>query len=62
MQWSDLWAALALMLILEGLMPFLSPAGFRKKLLEAAKLEDKVLRTLGLISMLIGLMLLNWAR
>lgn len=30
--WSDLWAALALMLVLEGLMPFLSPAKLRETL------------------------------
>ena len=30
MDWQDLWAALALYLVLEGVLPFLNPAGARR--------------------------------
>ncbi|MCP5141564.1 MAG: DUF2065 domain-containing protein [Chromatiales bacterium] len=60
--WSDLWAALALMLVLEGLMPFLSPAKLRETLLRVLELDDRTLRTIGVISIIAGLLLLHWAR
>lgn len=61
-EWSDLWAALALLLVLEGLMPFLSPARMRETLHKVTELDDRTLRTLGVISIIAGLLLLNWVR
>ena len=61
-QWSDLMAGMALAMVLEGLLPFLSPKGFREALITAVQLPDKALRRLGLISMVIGLAVLYWAR
>lgn len=61
-EWSDLGAALALMLVLEGLMPFLSPAKLREKLARIVELDDRTLRTAGMISIIAGLLLLHWAR
>lgn len=60
--WYDLLAALALVLVLEGIFPFLNPAGMRKKLEMISQLEDGQLRTIGLISMAIGLLLLFFVR
>lgn len=54
--------ALALMLVLEGIPYFLSPAGTReamRQLMDA--LSDRQLRSLGLVSMLAGLLLLYLA-
>jgi uncharacterized protein len=62
MLWNDLLAALALLLVLEGLMPFLNPAGLRRALIQVAGLPDSVLRRVGLASMLLGLLLLWWLR
>jgi uncharacterized protein YjeT (DUF2065 family) len=60
--WSDLLAALALYLVLEGIMPFLNPAALRRALASFAKLGDGQLRVLGLLSMLAGLALLYFVR
>lgn len=50
-----LLGALALMLVLEGLLPFVSPAQWRSIFERALQLTDGQLRFLGLSSMLIGL-------
>ena len=50
--------AFALMLVFEGLLPFLSPKGWRKVFERATKMSDGQIRFLGLTSMLIGLLAL----
>lgn len=60
--WTDLFAGVALAMVLEGLLPFLSPRQFRQSLLAAAQLPDGALRLLGLLCMLAGLLTLYWAR
>ncbi|MCR4331739.1 MAG: DUF2065 domain-containing protein [Sulfuricaulis sp.] len=56
--WHDLWIALALLLIVEGVFPFLSPDGLRKALVAIHQLSDSQLRFAGLTSMLLGVVLL----
>ena len=56
--WHDLWVATALLLVLEGIWPFLSPQGMRKMMLYMAQQDNRSLRTSGLISMLCGVGLL----
>ncbi len=58
----DLLAALALMLVIEGMLPFLSPAGLRRSLQTLVELDDRSLRLVGLVSMLAGLALLYLVR
>jgi uncharacterized protein len=53
-----LLGALALMLVLEGLLPFLSPGAWRQVFERATKMSDGQIRFVGMSSMLIGLMLL----
>ncbi len=61
--WDVLPAAFALMLIVEGLLPFLSPAAWRNVFERAIRMTDGQLRFLGLSSMLVGLVtLLLFAR
>ena len=60
--WQDLLAAVGLMLVLEGIMPFLNPQGVKATLLQILQLEERVLRLLGLGSMLLGLLLLYLIR
>ena len=53
--------ALALMLVFEGLLPFLSPTVWRQVFERAMKMSDGQIRFIGLSSMLVGLlMLLFW--
>ncbi|MCG8378515.1 MAG: DUF2065 domain-containing protein [Proteobacteria bacterium] len=59
---SDLLAALALVFVLEGLMPFINPDGIRKVFLLAAQMDNQTLRFMGLTSMLVGLILLYVVR
>ncbi len=58
MNWHDLGVALALFLVLEGILPFLSPHGVRRMLETIANMNDTQLRFAGLTSMLLGLVLL----
>ena len=58
----DLAAAFCLVLVIEGVMPFLSPATLRRTAAVTSQLPDRALRLAGLISMLIGLMLLQLVR
>ncbi len=60
--WQQLLSALGLALVLEGLAPFLSPAGWRRAMLAVAGLDDRALRLMGLASMGAGLLLLHLAR
>ena len=49
--------ALALLLVIEGVLPFLNPAGMRRTLATVAQLDDRSLRVAGLTSMLAGVLL-----
>lgn len=60
--WADLAAAVALVLVLEGILPFVSPRSWRDAMLMVARLDDRALRVLGLSSMLLGLILLKLVR
>lgn len=62
MDWTDLFAALALYLIIEGLMPFASPAGWRRSVELMRQFSDGQLRMLGLVMMIAGLALLLLVR
>ncbi len=53
-----LWAALALVLVFEGLFPFLSPGGWRNTFMRLTQLKDGQLRFFGLTSILLGLVTL----
>ncbi len=52
------WSALALLLVLEGILPFASPGGWRRTFQRLLELRDGQLRFFGLCSILIGLVLL----
>jgi uncharacterized protein YjeT (DUF2065 family) len=55
---SALLMALGLMLVLEGLLPFLAPKVWRETFRRITELADGQIRFLGLSSMLVGLLLL----
>jgi uncharacterized protein len=54
--------ALALMLILEGVLPFLAPNLWRDTFRRITQMSDGQIRFVGLSSMLVGLLLLLWIR
>ncbi|HKQ29956.1 MAG TPA: DUF2065 domain-containing protein [Burkholderiales bacterium] len=54
----ELGVAIALLLILEGVLPFLSPTGLRNLFLSLARMNDSQLRFAGFTSMLLGVVLL----
>ena len=56
--WHDILVALALLLVIEGILPFLNPAGIRRALIMMAQMEDRQLRFGGLTIMVIGVALL----
>lgn len=56
--WDLLLPACALVLVIEGVLPFLSPAGWRRLFEQATRLSDGQIRFLGLSSMLVGVALL----
>ena len=60
--WQDLLVALSLMLVIEGLMPFLSPRRLRETLRMMAEMDDRSLRIMGFISMLAGVIMLYLVR
>ncbi len=60
--WNNLLSAIGLMLVLEGILPFVSPNRVRRTLLELSRLDDRVLRGAGLVSMVLGLVVLYWLR
>jgi len=53
-----LWLALALVLIIEGLMPFASPAQWKKMFLQILQLKDEQIRFFGLCCVLFGVFVL----
>ena len=61
MDWHALFQALALVLVIEGLMPFLAPAKWRQALLSIAGLADQALRIVGLMLIVVGVVLLNFS-
>ena len=54
--------ALALMLILEGVLPFLAPNLWRDTFRKITQMTDGQIRFVGLSSMIVGLLLLLWVR
>lgn len=56
--WETFLNAVALMLVLEGLLPFLSPQTWREAFKKMTEINDNQIRFIGLTSMLAGLILL----
>ena len=58
----DIGRAVGLMLVFEGIMPFLSPSRWRKMAQMLAVVDNKSMRLICLLSMLLGLGLLIFWR
>lgn len=61
--WLDILRALSLVMVIEGILPFLAPPRAREVFARMATIDDKGLRIIGLVSMLFGLaalQLIHW--
>jgi len=56
--WTSLLMAFALMLVLEGLLPFLAPKAWRDAFRRITELADGQIRFIGLSSIVVGVVLL----
>ena len=56
--WREILTAIGLVLVFEGILPFISPQQLRKTMLLATQLNDATLRAVGLGSMLAGLIVI----
>ncbi len=62
MAWTEILTALALVLIIEGMVPFVGPSKYRQIVSQMAMLSDNHLRTVGLVVMIAGVVLLFLVR
>ncbi|WPL15503.1 hypothetical protein Thiowin_00402 [Thiorhodovibrio winogradskyi] len=60
--WHDFLVALALVFVIEGVMPFAAPGAMRRMMEEVARQSDGSLRIVGLLSMASGVVLLYFVR
>ena len=60
--WHDLLVALALLLVIEGIVPFLNPQALRRAMFALAKMSDTTLRFAGLTVMVVGCLMLYIVR
>ena len=56
--WHELLIAICLVMVIEGIMPFLAPKTWQELLANVSKLAPRQIRIMGLASMLIGTALL----
>lgn len=56
---TDLWAAIAIAMIFEGMMPFLSPKSWKQAVLKIITLPEDKIRAFGLAVMILGALLLT---
>ena len=52
--WHELLIAVSLLLVIEGIWPFLNPEGMRRAMLLIASQDNRSLRIAGLLSMVAG--------
>ena len=58
MMWQTFLLAFGLLLVIEGILPALNPGGYRRTIQTISGMDDRVLRTWGLISMSAGAVLI----
>lgn len=56
--WHDLAVAFCLMLVIEGILPFIAPDCWRRMLMMLDQIDNTTMRGIGLASMLTGTILL----
>ena len=56
--WTEILTATALVLVIEGILPFVGPSRYRQLVAQIVRLSDNQLRTFGLSAMIVGVVLL----
>jgi uncharacterized protein YjeT (DUF2065 family) len=56
--WTEILTAVALVLVIEGLLPFASPGRYRQMVAQIVSLSDNNVRVTGLVLIVVGLVLL----
>lgn len=59
---SDLWAALCLVLVIEGLVLFVWPGGWKRAMEQLQQLSDEAIRRVGAAVLIAGLLMLYVVR
>ncbi len=62
MNWTDLLTALALVMVVEGIMPFISPQGYKNTMQQLLMMPNSTLRYVGLGLMVVGVIALFMVR
>jgi uncharacterized protein YjeT (DUF2065 family) len=60
--WTEIVTAVALLLIIEGMLPFVGPDRYKRLVAQVAQLSDNQLRMVGLSAMIAGLLILFFVR
>ena len=58
MYWTEILTAIALVLVIEGMLPFVRPGRYRQLVAQIVRMSDSQLRVVGLASMIFGILLL----
>jgi uncharacterized protein YjeT (DUF2065 family) len=59
---SEILTAIALLFVIEGMLPFVRPSRYKQLIAQIIRLSDNQLRTYGLTAMIAGLLLLFFVR
>ena len=62
MNWTELFSALALVMIIEGVIPFISPQGYKNTMQQMLAMPESKLRVVGFSLMLVGAISLFFIR
>ena len=60
--WTEILTAVSLLFVLEGLLPFISPDGYKRSMAQVIQMHSRHLRLFGLGSMVSGVVLLYFVR
>lgn len=60
--WQEVLTVIALMMVIEGVIPFLSPQVMRRIVIHVLQMDDNALRFSGLTSMVLGVILLYFIK
>jgi uncharacterized protein YjeT (DUF2065 family) len=62
MNWTELFSALALVMIIEGIIPFINPQGYKNTMQQMLAMPEPTLRAVGFGLMLVGAISLFFIR
>lgn len=60
MGFNELFIAISLVLILEGLLPFISPSLFKRITLQILEINESSIRIMGLFLIILGVLIINF--